>query len=249
MINKPPFFIVGCVRSGTTMLRNVLKLHPNLYCPEETHFFRWAQPFGTENYYDTFLNSKLFKEHRILDNISEHEFIKLLNSSTSKADLQRRYCKLFLQKNKPTATRWFDKTPQNIYGLLLLIRSFPSAKFVHIVRNPTDVVASLKIGKVVKVSNLIGAINYWNEAIDIIQEAKPCFKPKSFIELNYEDFTKSPHQHLELLMNFLGEDYNENYFSKFVFKESSHDDDQTLSQEETDFVLHHTKNNRGVYGY
>ena len=45
--SRPPFFILGCVRSGTTMLRNALRLHPNLASPEETHFYRWGEPFGS----------------------------------------------------------------------------------------------------------------------------------------------------------------------------------------------------------
>ena len=45
-----PFFLVGCVRSGTTLLRNLLRQHPNLESPEETHFFRWPHSFGTGDF-------------------------------------------------------------------------------------------------------------------------------------------------------------------------------------------------------
>ena len=44
---QAPFFVLGCVRSGTTMLRDALRMHPHLACPEETHFFRWGEPFGS----------------------------------------------------------------------------------------------------------------------------------------------------------------------------------------------------------
>ena len=55
---------------------------------------------------------------------------------------------LFLEAQGVSSGRWFDKTPQNIYGLTLLSAVYPEAKFVCIVRHPLNVVASLKRGKV-----------------------------------------------------------------------------------------------------
>jgi hypothetical protein len=36
--SAPPFFVVGCPRSGTTMLRMMLDGHPHLAIPDESHF-------------------------------------------------------------------------------------------------------------------------------------------------------------------------------------------------------------------
>ena len=66
------FFIVGCVRSGTTLLRNILREHPKLACPEETHFFRWSWPFRTQRF--RFHNTKaklLKKEQNVLYKVVE----------------------------------------------------------------------------------------------------------------------------------------------------------------------------------
>jgi len=35
---RPPIFIVGCQRSGTTLLRLILDAHPNVSCGPETLF-------------------------------------------------------------------------------------------------------------------------------------------------------------------------------------------------------------------
>jgi len=37
-MNPPPFFIVGCARSGTSLLRDLLRSHPRLSIPTESHF-------------------------------------------------------------------------------------------------------------------------------------------------------------------------------------------------------------------
>ena len=43
--NRPPIFIFGCVRSGTTLLRSMLNAHPNISCPRETAFFILLKDF------------------------------------------------------------------------------------------------------------------------------------------------------------------------------------------------------------
>ena len=37
---KPPIFIIGCPRSGTTLLRVILDSHPNICCGPETHIVK-----------------------------------------------------------------------------------------------------------------------------------------------------------------------------------------------------------------
>jgi hypothetical protein len=86
-----PFFIIGCVRSGTTWLRDVLRSHLRLAAPEETHFFRWAEPMGGVPYRNTVCNSRVLKRHRELDGIEEAAFQEMLDQSVSRAELYRRY--------------------------------------------------------------------------------------------------------------------------------------------------------------
>ncbi|HNE26739.1 MAG TPA: sulfotransferase, partial [Pseudomonadales bacterium] len=63
-LDNTPFFILGCVRSGTTLLRDILRIHPRLESPEETHFFRWADPYASPRYERNYVGVKLFKNHR-----------------------------------------------------------------------------------------------------------------------------------------------------------------------------------------
>ena len=229
-VASPPFFLIGCVRSGTTMLRNMLRLHPNLACPEETHFLRWGDPLGTDGCLRSLTTNPVLRRHREIDNITEAEFRTLLLESLSKADLYERYMRLFIARNKPEAKRWFDKTPQNIYGAFLIAAQMPHAKFVHIVRNPLNVAASLKLGHVVKVPNLVGAANYWNEAIQIVRGFKRAY-PARVYELRYEDVMSRPQEELGKLLNFLHEPFDPSYFSEFHIKESDHLDTDILDQE------------------
>jgi hypothetical protein len=187
MADDRPLFIVGAVRSGTTLTRDLLRRVPNFICPEETHFFRWAEPFRTPHSLMPYKNNTLLKKHRAIDGVDEASFEAILQKSRTKADLQRRYIAAFAQaKGVEGPYRWFDKTPQNIYGAPLIAQQMPHARFLFLVRNPLNVVASMKLGRQVKVSDLYGACNYWLEAADIAATLKAAY-PERVLYVRYED--------------------------------------------------------------
>ncbi len=202
--DNTPFFILGCVRSGTTMLRDLLRRHPRLECPEETHFFRWAEPYGSPNYVAKY-RQKLLQKHRELDGVSEFDFYLGLKIAKSRREFSDGYGVTYLDKVQNPNGRWFDKTPQNVYGILLLSAAYPEAKFVHIYRNPFNVVTSLLEGKVMPKHGLIGGISYWNESMMIIGEFKKLY-PDRILEIRYEDLTNDPMPHIRNLLDFVGED-------------------------------------------
>jgi hypothetical protein len=243
-----PFFVIGCVRSGTTMLRDALRMHPHLACPEETHFFRWGEPYGTEAMSRTLSNNAVLKKHRDLDGISEAEFAELLKQCTSRAELYMRYMALYTQRKKPGARRWFDKTPQNVYGALLAATSMPRSKFIHIVREPVNVVASLRIGRIVKVENLTGACNYWNEAVQIVGGLKRGY-PARVYELRYEDFVAQPAAQLKLLLDFIGEPFDTKWFTALNTRQVDHQEEGVLSADELAVVRRLCAAGRRRYGY
>jgi hypothetical protein len=230
-LRNNPFFIIGCVRSGTTLLRDVLRNHPRLAAPEETHFFRWAEPMGGVPYRNTVCNSKVLKRHRELDGIAEGAFQEMLDQSVSRAELYRRYMQRYIEANKPGAQRWFDKSPQNVYGAALIASDMPGAQFIHIVRDPLDVVSSLRIGKVIKVANIVGACNYWKEAADIVHVIKKAF-PKRVYEVRYEDFTHRPMAEIKALLGFLGEAFDASHYKHLKIEPRGHKHAEIFSEEE-----------------
>jgi len=230
------------------MLRNILRLHPNLASPEETHFFRWSDPFGSPGYRHVVTKNPVLRRHRELDGISEAEFETMLNDSTSRADLCTRYIQRFAEVRKPTAKRWFDKSPQNAYGAAMLAGEFPRGKFLHIVRNPVNVVASLRIGKVMKMDDLVGACSYWNEAIENLALLQRAY-PKRVLTLNYEAFTASPLDGIRDVLAFLGEPFDAAHFADVVTKEVRHEDAGILTDEELAKVRSLCQTGRLMHGY
>lgn len=146
-------------------------------------------------------NTATLQKHREVDGIAPEEFELILDQSYSRADLMCRHVQLMTQARVLTRYRWFDKTPQNIYGLPLIAAEFPAARFLHLIRNPLNVIASLKLGKVMKVTDIHGACNYWLEAVTIIRQMTPLLGGR-LLEMRYEDITRDPASHMRELLAF-----------------------------------------------
>lgn len=227
----PPFFVLGCVRSGTTMLRQILTRHPALVCPEETHLFRWASPFGTPDYRNVSTNNRTLRRHREIDGIAEEAFAEMLGRSLTRRELAERYMEAYAAARKPDATRWFEKSPQNVYGVQLIRGMFPEARFLHLVRHPLEVVSSLKLGKVMKVASAVGAANYWLEAVSAMRSFAEANAAQVW-QVRYEDFTTHPEQHLRELFAFLDEPQDPAVTKDLPLAPASHRRDAVLTETE-----------------
>jgi hypothetical protein len=255
---RPPFFILGCVRSGTTLLRNILCLHPNLECPQETHLFRWAEPFGSLEYNKNYLKAPLFKRHRKEDGISEFDFHYSLAMQPTRHGLMSWYGNTYLLKRGNAGGRWFEKTPQHVYNLLLLAEAYPDSKFVHLVRNPLNAVVSIMKGDVMPPLELRGAINYWLEAAMILSQYRK-LAPDRLLEIRYEDLVRDPDPQVSTILNFVGEPVDLFPFKKVsgvgsaknVVRKRKLKDDYTkrLTAEQIEQVVARTEPYFSAYGY
>ena len=126
-----PIIIFGAPRSGTTYLQSILNQHPEVFISHEARLFGWLhQSFKVISNQDSFLVT-----HR-------EEFIEHLRVSYPQL------IRNFYSKLKPQARYWGDKNPlsltkANVGALQTIVELFPGAKFIHIIRDGRDVVASL----------------------------------------------------------------------------------------------------------
>lgn len=201
---KPPFFILGSPRSGTTILRDLLRQHPDLACPEETHFFRWGEPFKSTDYDHVNFEVDTLKQHRAMDGIGDAEFQKIYDQATDRAQLLNDYLRAYAAAIGKPHARVFDKTPQHAYGAWLIHSLMPQAQLVHLVRNPLNVVASLRAGRQFHPQSLMGAINFWREPVVMLQALKQ-LKPDLVITVRYEMLAQQPARILAGLLEALQE--------------------------------------------
>lgn len=197
-----PFFVLGAPRSGTTLLRNLLRQHPRLVAPEETHFFRWANPAGSDEFNKRYFRTPVLKQHRQLDGVSDEEITHLLQTAGDRREMMEGYAALFRAGKDKGRTRWFDKSPQNVYGLPLLVAHYPEARIVHIHRHPVEVAASAMAGRNLARHTLKAAVNVWLEPVQIIDTMRPILGDR-LIEVAFDDLVRRPRTVLDHLCRAL----------------------------------------------
>lgn len=99
-----------------------------------------------------------------------------------------------------------EKTPKHIYAYRNIQKIIPNNKFVVMIRNPLDTIASLYK----RFENLEFCVERWvydnAEAINFLGKENVLF-------VRYEDFTQSPETALREVIEFLGYEYEESVLS------------------------------------
>jgi hypothetical protein len=172
-------FVVGCSRSGTTLLQSFLAAHPAvLSFPETAVFGRLlrgdAEAEGALNTAHQRTRLAYRRVCKLLDRLGRRELEDLLPiRSKSAEELARGFIavldRLALDRGKAW---WVEKTPENIRYVPDIGRLVPGARFINILRDGRETVASL-YGLAVeypdkfwtKFLDLDLAIEHWNVSL------------------------------------------------------------------------------------
>lgn len=104
--------------------------------------------------------------------------------------------------------RWGDKRPAYHQDVAALLRLFPDAQFVHVVRDGRDCVASLKRMPWFK-GDSVAASHVWAYAIDAWHHWRRRLPADTWHEVIYERLVTDPRAELEPLCAYLGEQFEE----------------------------------------
>jgi Sulfotransferase family len=102
--------------------------------------------------------------------------------------------------------RWGDKRPGYYQHIPDLLRLFPEAQIVNLIRDGRDCVASL-LAMPWFHQDIYAATCTWNEAIDYGRQAARRLPANTYLELRYEQLVTDPASQLAALCGFLGEEY------------------------------------------
>jgi hypothetical protein len=143
-----PFFIFSCGRSGSSLLSRMLNSHDRLAVPYESHLFNTFYPWLI--YYGDLKNKK--NQVRMVDDILStdvlHDFSPRLESRQVIDSIERNdfggvvEAVLSCWARTQQKPRWGEKTPKHINFWRQILRYFPDAKFIHIVRDGRDTALS-----------------------------------------------------------------------------------------------------------
>ena len=200
-------FIVGCARSGTTLLRDLLRSHPSLAFPDESNF--------VPLFYRAFGDPRTDREARRLGaRILRLRWVRPWNVSLTPSSLIhcRSYARLVSELYEDVARRqdrprWGDKTPNYALEIPTLLEIFPRAKVIHIYRDGRDVALSwraIPLGP----RDVVNAALRWKHRVTVGRRDGSRF-PSSYHEVRYEGLLSRPEETMKSVCAFIDEDYTE----------------------------------------
>ncbi|MEG4799255.1 sulfotransferase [Microcoleus sp. ARI1-B5] len=199
-------FLVGSPRSGTTILQSLLAAHPEVISFPESKFFHYLL-------YDKFagkLPSRM--EAFFKDEINRPELLQGFDDSQSVETKVSWFVRvldgLAAEQNKSI---WLEKTPEHIYFIPDIERFLPEAKFIHILRNSMDCIASM-YEATRKFNDLWGGVWDLDHCIERWQDAvltsHKYVNKSHHILVKYEELLDDKIKTLGEICNFLGIEYD-----------------------------------------
>ena len=214
-------FIVGCPRSGTTLLQSLLAAHSTIWTCPETFFFG-----------KTVSKKRLHRWLGLSSKTAKHSFGEILDAigiDNTRIDppqpdyLMRSYADAFVRLLDYAAAKekkrvWVEKTPIHLYYIKHIRRYIPEAKFVHVIRNGPDVVASFyEVTHTYPdvwggAKDVDGCIRRWNA--DIRKTARYIHHRKHYV-VRHEDLTADPRSTVSQLCDWIGLPFEEDCLFKY----------------------------------
>jgi len=218
---EAPFFIVGCGRSGNTVLRRVICESYDVAIPPENPFvYKMIRnmvfsPQGKRARNGLgYLERKLSEPRsRLLPDgtnyvIDKHKEFSIDFQSIVSNLIAKNECNIgtiFSSLYEENASvqgrkRWGDKTPVMIFNYHLVKKMFPQAKFIFMVRDPLDCVSSYRKRMGVSVEKTAAR---WLMASRMEENIRSKY-PDSIITVRYEDLVSGQGQEIDKVAGFLG---------------------------------------------
>jgi hypothetical protein len=251
-------FIVGVSRSGTSLMRHILNQSDSIAISRENHFLghmigsegtrRKFRQFGElsddENVrklvkyiYSGGLekSSKLrgLSSHWrwVIRRIKQEDFLQaVLASDRTERGLFTVLMQLFAdRKGKPIMG---EKTPSHIRYVPTLLRWFPQAKVIHMIRDPRGVFVSelrrryaesesapykqlKRVYPLFKAYILLQTMVTWLDSVKRYQQYRVLFPDKYYL-MKFEDLVSDPETNIRSLCDFLGVDFQQEMLEQSV---------------------------------
>ncbi len=218
---NPYVFVIGCPRSGTTLLQRMLDSHPELAVANDTHFIprAIAHLHGDVDFaLAPELVARVRSYHRFYRlGLADHEVDDAAYGAVTYGEFVSCLYDTFAANNGKRLGG--EKTPDYARHVPLLHGLFPSARFVHIIRDGRDVALSATEwadgnkgpGRwTLWPQSRVGTCALWWKWQ--IAEALSCARalgPDLMLEVRYEELVASPREVLQDVAAFLDLDYAE----------------------------------------
>jgi len=182
-----PIFVVGMMRSGTTLAEQILSSHPGIAGAGERRF--WM-------------------EHR--------QDVLAPNRSSVDPTRLKETCEAYVRQLRefgPDASRVVDKLPTNYGHVGLLHVAFPNAPIIHMRRHPVDTCLSIWTtlnSATVEWSCVKENIVFvYKEYRRVMEHWRRVMPPGKMLEVDYEDLVTNPEPTIRAMVRHCGMDWDD----------------------------------------
>jgi hypothetical protein len=232
---KSPVFIFGFPRSGTTLIRSVLGQHSKMSLVNEPELI-WALRHAGYN-----IDSKFSKDDLgcLIDKLKKiglcrkhlernaETIIPAFLNSRDDLSFKEVFEKLL---PKPNGNRivWGEKSLNNLFFTKDLLKIYPTALLIHIVRDPRSVILSyyqkaqrrtsgentniendLHVAWLRTVLYFARQARLWKRWMSIVRHSEQLISSDNWIEISFEDFLKNPQKCLRSVCGLISIAYED----------------------------------------
>lgn len=182
-----PIFIIGMIRSGTTLTEQIIASHPEVGGGGEQRYWLAEAPSMID------LAEKTINEHKFVE--ARDRYLEVLRSL------------------EPNARRITDKMPMNYYVVWLIHLAFPNAKIIHVKRSPIDTALSIYMTDLAKPpdfahskKNIVAGYRDYELLMEHFTGLIPA---SSMMTVHYEDLINDTEHWTRQMLEFCGLPWDE----------------------------------------
>ena len=218
--SKPPIFILGCQRSGTSLMRRILDSHSNIACPPESAFIVQL--------------ARVYEIKRALQGLIDMGFSEADVLEQMRIFTSHFFEQYAISKGKQ---RWADKTAHYVNHADTIDLMFKGkVLYIGIIRHGLDVAYSLRDfdwGVLTPylangTEKPIATVRFWRDQNIKLLNFRDRVKDR-FHLVRYEELTTQPRRVLKAVFEFLDEPWEEAILNYNNFEHDSGFEDPKIS--------------------
>jgi hypothetical protein len=202
---------IGCGRTGHSLIGSLIDAHPDMIMSDELDFLRFIQRGYSKNQIYYLIMKQAQRQAK-----EQREVGGYCYCVPNQWQGRFRNIKVIGDKAAAPTTATLQANPYLLDSLYKKIDA--QIKFLHITRNPYDVISTFTVKEAI---DLDTAIELYFLVCKAVRELKEKINQNDIFELSHEAFIDAPKQYLTQICDFLNVEINDDYLndcSSIVFK-------------------------------